>query len=364
MSRAQRLVHQATSLEQHGDLAGAQEALAQAVAIDPAPAVALALARVRSKLGLLVEARDALTSTVYDTAPAGEPSSVSATRSEARQMFTDLASRIPRVRVVIEATPGSSSVRLTLDGTVLPAGVERLPVPLDPGHHVLVAAAPGMQPQTFAFDAAESSEQKVAVHLVAAAPIVAQTRVAEVAVPPPPVAPATTSVPVLDPPVIDRDERLAAARRAKFSLGRFFLESLGSALVGSLAAYGTYKAACGNQPCIGGSLEGLGVNVLVTPVTVWGLGEVTGGDGGLGWAFLGGLVAFSGYTAGTTDPILPLVIGVVLMPFTSALMYELSSNGNAQRVLGPKAGLTPAFAPLYGVGNSVVGATGGVGGRF
>lgn len=229
---------------------------------------------------------------------------------------------------------------------------------------MLVAAAPGMQPQTFAFDAAESSEQKVAVHLVAAAPIVAQTRVAEVAVPPPPVAPATTSVPVLDPPVIDRDERLAAARRAKFSLGRFFLESLGSALVGSLAAYGTYKAACGNQPCIGGSLEGLGVNVLVTPVTVWGLGEVTGGDGGLGWAFLGGLVAFSGYTAGTTDPILPLVIGVVLMPFTSALMYELSSNGNAQRVLGPKAGLTPAFAPLYGVGNSVVGATGGVGGRF
>jgi hypothetical protein len=165
-------------------------------------------------------------------------------------------------------------------------------------------------------------------------------------------------------PAVDGGEGFAAARRAKFSAGRFFLESLGSAVVGSLAAYGTFKAACGDQPCLGGGLEALGVNVVVTPITVWGLGMASGGDGGLGWAFLGGLVAFSGYTAGTTDPTLPLVIGVVLMPFTSALLYEVSSNTNARRLLGPQGSFAPTLSPLYGPSNGVVGATGGVQGRF
>jgi hypothetical protein len=165
-------------------------------------------------------------------------------------------------------------------------------------------------------------------------------------------------------PATDRDDRLAATRRAKFSVGRFFLESLGSAVIGSLAAYGTFKATCGDQPCLGGSLASLGVNVVVTPITVWGLGEATSGNGSLGWTFAGGLVAFSGYAAGTSDPTLPLLVGVVLMPFTSALLYEVSSGANAQRMLGPGAALAPSFAPLMGPTQTPVGAMGGLNGRF
>jgi hypothetical protein len=325
----------------------------------------VALARARSKLGLLVEARDALTSVVYEAAPAGEPPAAAAMRAEARRMFTDLASRIPHVRITVDAPPGGGPVTLELDGEVLPTGAARMPIPVDPGHHVLVATAPGMPSRTFTFDAVESAEGAVAVHLLAAPAIVA----AQAPVPVPPVVrspapPSASPPPPREPPILERDDRLTAARRAKFSAGRFFLESLGSAVVGSLAAYGTYKATCGDQPCLGGSFESLGVNMLVTPVTVWGLGEATGGDGGLGWAFVGGLLAFSGYTAGTTDPTLPLVIGVVLMPFTSALLYEVSSNNSARRVLGPNAAFVPTLAPLYGPSNAIVGASGGVQGRF
>ena len=147
-------------------------------------------------------------------------------------------------------------------------------------------------------------------------------------------------------------------------MGRFFLESLGAGLVGSLAAYGTFAATCGGQACLGGGLAGLGVNVVVTPLTVWAIGGATGGDGGLGWTFVGGLAAFSGYSAGTDNPTLPLVIGVVLMPFTSALLYEMSSEANSKRALRGGATLVPTVTPLYGQSNTLIGAVGGVGGRF
>jgi hypothetical protein len=372
-SRAQTLVHDAAALEQRGHLAAAEDALTQALAIDPAPTIALPLAKVRVKLGLLVEARDGLTSVVFDPAPPGELSAASAARAEAKQLFSDLAARIPHVRIETDEPPGRERPHLMLDGVALPSGAERLPLPVDPGHHVLVASAPGMQAQTIAFDAVEWVEGSVAVHLVAsvvlsstdppvtrppqAQPTQAQAQPTQ----PPARGPSTLQV---GPPASDAGDRVAAARRAKFSVGRYFLESLGSAVVGSVAAYGTFKAVCGGQPCVGGSAAALGANIVATPLTVWGLGQATGGDGGLGWTFLGGLVAFSGYSAGTADPTLPLVVGLVLMPFTSALLYEVSSGVNARKVLGPGSAFAPTLAPVIGRGNGVVGAVGGVEGRF
>jgi hypothetical protein len=326
---------------------------------DPSPAdVARAQKLVRQaealeQRGQLVEAREALTAVVFGAAPT----------AQAQQLFADLGRRIARVRLEVDVPPGAPvTPSLSIDGEALPPGAERLPVPVNPGHHMLVVQAPDLPSQTIAFDALESSDRTIAVHLRLAPTLPPPVA----AVQPPPVAQPPAPPPALRlPPVApDRDERLATARRARFSVGRFFLESLGSAVVGSLAAYGTFKAACGSQACLGGSFEALGANIVVTPLTVWGLGQATGGDGGLGWAFLGGLVAFSGYTTGTTDPTLPLVIGVVLMPFTSALIYEVSSDASARRALGPAAAFTPNFAPLIGPSSTVVGATAGLSGRF
>jgi hypothetical protein len=374
-ARAQKLVQQAAVLEQRGDLNGAQDELAGAAALDPEPSVVLALAKVRVRLGKLVAAREALATVALAPADAGTPARPLA---EAQQLFADVGARIPHVRLVVEGAPPGrpAALSIILDEESLADGAERLPIPVDPGHHVFVVRAGDLASGTVAFDAAESTDRVVRVQL---RPIVAPRALVAQAIPQPPsVAPAPpaagpssgAAAPPLAPSLVaasaatDVVDRRAAARRAKFSVGRFFLESLGSAVVGSLAAYGTFKAACGDQPCLGGSLESLGVNVVVTPLTVWGLGEATGGDGGLGWAFVGGLAAFSGYTTGTTDPTLPLVIGVVLMPFTSALLYEVSSNANAQRVLGPNALVFPSLSPVVGANNAPVGAMGGLGGRF
>ena len=364
VARATKLARQAATLEQRGDLTAAYDALAQAARLDPEAAILVALAKIQRKLGQLVEARETLTPVVFG---ATEPRS--GAQTEGKQLFSDLSSSIPRVHVVIDARPVISVLTLTVDGGVLPPGAERLPLPIDPGHHVLVANAPDLGSQTVEFDAAEGKQQTIVVHLSRAAPVPVMASPPPTPPPPPPVLPPRTPDPAVGlipsgAPVTDRDDRRAAARRARFSVGRYFLESLGSAVVGSLAAYGTFKATCGDQPCLGGSLASLGVNVVVTPVTVWGLGEATGGNGSLGWTFAGGLAAFSGYAAGTSDPTLPLVVGVILMPFTSALLYEVSSGANAQRMLGPGAALTPSFAPLMGPTQTPVGAMGGVSGRF
>jgi hypothetical protein len=154
-------------------------------------------------------------------------------------------------------------------------------------------------------------------------------------------------------------------KRARFSVGRFFLESLVGGLAGSLAAYGTYSSICDKNPCLGGALAGLGADFVVTPIAVWGLGELTGGDGSLSYTFLGAAVAFSGASAGTQDPLLPLTIGIILMPFTSALMYELSSHIKASAQLGPVASIRPQIAPLFTPrGGALAGGTAGLGGVF
>lgn len=365
VARAQRLVRHAAALEQRGDLAGAQDDLALASTLDPEPAVVLALAKVRDRLGRLVEAREALTPIVYTPGAPASPA-----RTEVLQLFADLGRRIPRARLVVEA-PAGASVTVTLDDEALPAAAERLPIPVDPGHHVLAVRTADAAERKIPFDAVESAEQTIHVNLRPPAPA-SRALIAQVAPPPPAPAPSPVIVttPVATPsltltsPSLEQNDRLAAARRARFSVGRFFLESLGSAVVGSLAAYGTYKATCGDPPCLGPSFGALGVNILVTPLTVFGLGAATGGDGSFGWAFLGGLVAFSGYTAGTANPTLPLVVGVILMPFTSALMYEISSDASAKRALGPGAAFAPTFAPLIGPSSNVIGGTAGLTGRF
>jgi len=139
VARATKLARQAATLEQRGDLTAAYDALAQAARLDPEAAILVALAKIQRKLGQLVEARETLTPVVFG---ATEPRS--GAQTEGKQLFSDLSSSIPRVHVVIDARPVISVLTLTVDGGVLPPGAERLPLPIDPGHHVLVANAPDL----------------------------------------------------------------------------------------------------------------------------------------------------------------------------------------------------------------------------
>lgn len=126
-------------------------------------------------------------------------------------------------------------------------------------------------------------------------------------------------------------------QRARFSGKRFLLSSLAGAVVGSLVAYGTFSALCDDDSdCFGAALASVGANFAITPLSVWGAGNALGGDGHLAWTYLGGTAAFAGLSVpGSPDESyassmmrfkIAIAIGVIALPFTSSLLYEVSSN--------------------------------------
>jgi hypothetical protein len=192
--------------------------------------------------------------------------------------------------------------------------------------------------------------------------------------PEPPVAPAAPAPPPAPPPLAlaapppppqEDSERTDKARRAKFSAGRFIVESLIGGAVGSAVSYGVYTAACGDTPCIGGALGGLVSDIAATPLAAYGFGELMGGDGNLGTTYLVGLAAFGGGAAATSDDaVVILAIGMVLEPFCAALGYELSSGAKAKSILGPTGWVQPGFSPTMGPGRSASGGTFNLTGGF
>lgn len=176
--------------------------------------------------------------------------------------------------------------------------------------------------------------------------------------PPPAPAYGATAPAVVAPP---------APSRGRFSVGRFFLESLVGGVIGAGAGYGVLRLACGSDVCLGGALGALGTNIAVTPLAVWLLGMATGGEGSVGSAYLGGAIGLGAGGAGyAVSPGLSLAIGMTIMPFTSALLYELNSNGQAVAREHQQGVVVQSLrlSPLGGPGASLAGLSLDVGGRF
>jgi hypothetical protein len=136
------------------------------------------------------------------------------------------------------------------------------------------------------------------------------------------------------PALTDHDRHMMGAR---WSNKRLIGEILAGAVVGSLAAYATYSATCGeDSDCFGESLLSAGVNFAITPLAVWGTGRWAGGAGTIGWTYLGGAVSLAAFSApGPADESLAdaqsrfqleLAISTILLPITSSIMFELSSH--------------------------------------
>lgn len=153
------------------------------------------------------------------------------------------------------------------------------------------------------------------------------------------------------------DERM---ERARFSGRRFVVELLAGAAVGSLAAYATFESMCdGRGDCLGAALAGTAVNFAVTPLAVWGVGRWSGGQGTLGWTYLGGVAPLGAFGAtgqpneSPTEALsrvkLELAISTLLLPVSSALCFELSSHmGYTRWRTAAQAGnLSLGIAPTY-----------------
>jgi len=158
------------------------------------------------------------------------------------------------------------------------------------------------------------------------------------------------------PPAPEPPMTRQRAERARFSFGRYLVESFGSGLAVGLLAYGGYSAACGNDPCIGGFLLSAVVSVGVTPLGTWIIGNALGGAGDLDFTYLVGLSPF-GVTgsASTESPLFLFSLQVALEPFAAAVGYEVSSNAKANKLLHAAGLVRPRLAPWVGAGGHMDG---------
>jgi hypothetical protein len=115
--------------------------------------------------------------------------------------------------------------------------------------------------------------------------------------------------------------------------------------------------------CVGGVLSALGADIALTPLVVYGLGELMGGDGRLSRAYMGAMSGMAiGGIACAARPESGLAVGVLLMPFTSAAGYEISSGQTVAAPAPQSLALRPSVAPIYsrhgidGVSATVAGA--------
>jgi len=180
---AREQFNQALSLQTGGDWAGALALLKQVAAVKPTPQVRFNIALCEERLGRLVAALGDYELAATD-AQAEQTDQVA---QEVDARLEALKARVPRV--IVQRGEGADSATISLDGVSLGDSVLNVPMPADPGPHVVEAKALGFLPFKQAFRVAEQQTATILVKLQAE--------------------PAATTPPALPPPANPQNLRTA-----------------------------------------------------------------------------------------------------------------------------------------------------------
>ena len=151
--------------------------------------------------------------------------------------------------------------------------------------------------------------------------------------------------------------------RAHFSGKRLAIEIL----AGEAVTIGTSLALCsGPNSCPGDGWLAFGVDFAATPLAVWGVGSMMGGQGTLLASYLGASPAVTplsmpgspNESPGDTLSRIQIeaTIAMIILPATSALLYEVSSqivSAKWQREHAPALALRPLLGRASGAVASV-----------
>lgn len=167
---ARELARDAVSAHDAGDLARALDLIDRAHSLVPAPTISIWQARIRAKMGKLIEANERYEVTrraaLEDDANAAFREAV---RDAGREVEA-LRPRIPRIRVrVTGAGADSPSLRVTLDGKVVPPELVGVLRTVNPGAHQLEASVPGKGSARLRVVLAERERKDVELSLVSSA---------------------------------------------------------------------------------------------------------------------------------------------------------------------------------------------------
>jgi len=164
---ARTLMDQGQVLKDKGNLEEALKRFKAADDIMHVPTTAVPVAKLQAALGLLVEARDTLASSMRRTpGKATDPQPFKDARAEGERLDASLAGRVPGLTITVKGSDDSDKPALAIDGLDVPAGALGLPRAVDPGHHVVVAktaTAEGRQE----LDVREGEQKAVEITLVA-----------------------------------------------------------------------------------------------------------------------------------------------------------------------------------------------------
>jgi hypothetical protein len=149
-----------------GDQKAALKAFLGADAIMHVPTTGLEVAKAQAALGLLVEARETAIRVTRIAENASDPPPFKAARDAAAAMSDDLAARIPSLTVTVKNAAEGTTPAVTIDDTAIPAEALGQPRKLNPGHHVVVAKAGGVDAKQ-EIDLAEKDKKDLAVELPA-----------------------------------------------------------------------------------------------------------------------------------------------------------------------------------------------------
>jgi hypothetical protein len=146
----------------HNDYATAADRFGRAAALVHAPTLLLGLAQVQYGLGRWVSALETYNRIVREGLPAKASPPFVAALEQAQKERDALSRRIPTV--TIEA-PGPASVKVTIDGVDVPSAALGVKRPIDPGEHVIRAAAEGFLPSETKRTIGEGAAERVTLEL-------------------------------------------------------------------------------------------------------------------------------------------------------------------------------------------------------
>ena len=164
---ARSMMTDGRSARDKGDLKGALKAFIGADALMHVPTTGLEVAKTQVALGLLVEARETATRVAHIASSPSDPAPFKQARDAASALVDELGPRIPSLTVTVKNVPEGTTAEVTIDDAPMPAESLGQPRKLDPGHHVIVAKAGGVDSKQ-EVDLAEKDQKQVAIALPAA----------------------------------------------------------------------------------------------------------------------------------------------------------------------------------------------------
>jgi tetratricopeptide (TPR) repeat protein len=143
---------------EHGNYARACPKLEESQRLDPAPGTLLNLADCEEKTGQLASAWQHLRA-LADQIPASDER-----RAVIQQRAAAMDKRVPRVVIVSPVHP-PRGMRITRDGVELGLAATGIPIPANPGEHVVLVTAPGRADKRITFTLSEGITKTVNAEL-------------------------------------------------------------------------------------------------------------------------------------------------------------------------------------------------------